>query len=326
MNSGAFSQIKAGTIEHSDVMGGLKERHHIIKELINGANVNYVDMPVYTNVGDLLIMLGTVKFFAESEINITVSATHANYNPGWLKSDEVLVFQGGGNFGDLYAGPQQIREKSIKRLVNNRIIILPQTINFESDDAYKACRAIMSRHDDLHICVRDERSYGIAKTMTPNVYLLPDMAHQLWPLKHPASLHSEGVLGLIRSDKECAGHTDERIYSRKTDWDVMIGLRRERAIRMFQRLLHWLHKLGAGPTVSNVAMKMWVRYAQTIANEAIALFCAHNEVITDRLHGHILACLLGMPNTVLDNSYGKNASYVKAWTGNSNIVKTQCAK
>ncbi|MCY9421777.1 pyruvyl transferase, partial [Bacillus paralicheniformis] len=31
------------------------------------------------------------------------------------------------------------------------------------------------------------------------------------------------------------------------------------------------------------------------------------------LHGHILSCLLGKENVVIDNSYGKNANYYNTW-------------
>ena len=32
------------------------------------------------------------------------------------------------------------------------------------------------------------------------------------------------------------------------------------------------------------------------------------------MHGHILACLVDVPNIVIDNSYGKNSGYYKQWT------------
>lgn len=38
-------------------------------------------------------------------------------------------------------------------------------------------------------------------------------------------------------------------------------------------------------------------------------------LITDRLHGHILASLMGIPHIVLDNSYGKIAPFRAAWQG-----------
>jgi pyruvyl transferase EpsO len=36
-------------------------------------------------------------------------------------------------------------------------------------------------------------------------------------------------------------------------------------------------------------------------------------LVTDRLHGHILADLLDLPHVALDNDYGKLAAYVAAW-------------
>ena len=36
--------------------------------------------------------------------------------------------------------------------------------------------------------------------------------------------------------------------------------------------------------------------------------------MTDKLHGHLLAALLGIPHVVLDNSYGKVSGTLEAWT------------
>lgn len=38
-------------------------------------------------------------------------------------------------------------------------------------------------------------------------------------------------------------------------------------------------------------------------------------VITDRLHGHILCVMLGIPHAVLENSYGKIGGVREKWTG-----------
>jgi len=55
-------------------------------------------------------------------------------------------------------------------------------------------------------------------------------------------------------------------------------------------------------------------------DEAIGMFARHNLIITDRLHGHILAVLMDMPTLVLDNSYGKNSRYASVWTERSRLV------
>jgi pyruvyl transferase EpsO len=49
---------------------------------------------------------------------------------------------------------------------------------------------------------------------------------------------------------------------------------------------------------------------------------AGRVVVTDRLHGHILSLLLGIPHVVLDNSYGKLHQFVAAWTESSPLVHT----
>ena len=36
-------------------------------------------------------------------------------------------------------------------------------------------------------------------------------------------------------------------------------------------------------------------------------------VVTDRLHGHILSSLMGIPHVALDNSYGKLSAFMDTW-------------
>jgi len=44
-------------------------------------------------------------------------------------------------------------------------------------------------------------------------------------------------------------------------------------------------------------------------------------VITDRLHGHILCLLLGIPHVLLDNSYGKVRQFHDTWTAGAPRVR-----
>jgi pyruvyl transferase EpsO len=44
-------------------------------------------------------------------------------------------------------------------------------------------------------------------------------------------------------------------------------------------------------------------------------------VVTDRLHGHILSVLLGIPHVLMDNSYGKNESFYATWTHDLDLVR-----
>jgi pyruvyl transferase EpsO len=42
-------------------------------------------------------------------------------------------------------------------------------------------------------------------------------------------------------------------------------------------------------------------------------------VVTDRLHVHIISLLMGKPHAVLDNSYGKIARFMAAFSGNNDL-------
>jgi pyruvyl transferase EpsO len=45
-------------------------------------------------------------------------------------------------------------------------------------------------------------------------------------------------------------------------------------------------------------------------------------VITDRLHGHILGLLMGIPHVILDNNYGKLRAYHSRFTvGADNVLQ-----
>jgi exopolysaccharide biosynthesis protein PssK len=43
-------------------------------------------------------------------------------------------------------------------------------------------------------------------------------------------------------------------------------------------------------------------------------------LVTDRLHGHIVAMLMGVPHVLVDNSYGKLRRFHETWTSDSTIT------
>ena len=303
--------------KHTDIMVDLKSKHRVIADLIGDRGVHYVDLPMHGNIGDLLIMLGTMKFLAENRINCSTVASLRNYSSKWLGPDRVLLLHGGGNLGDLYPRFQSFRERMIEQLPKNRIIIFPQSIHFSSEQAFAKAAKIFSRHPDLHICTRDARSHALAKSMSANTYLLPDMAHQLYPLTR-AGTAARGTLGLVRTDKESTRNVEIGADT-ITDWPEYVGSN-FRLIRYYRAIARYSYELGAGARVADFQTRLWVRYAQRIVAGAVNLFSDHSRVVSDRLHAHILSCLLDMPNEIMDNSYGKNSTYINQWTGASPLV------
>ncbi len=61
--------------------------------------------------------------------------------------------------------------------------------------------------------------------------------------------------------------------------------------------------------------------AQARVERGLRLLARGELIVTDRLHGHILALLLGIPHVVLDNDYGKVGAYIAAWTQRSPLVR-----
>jgi len=293
----------------------LKSKLYKILDIIPpNSKIIYFDYPVHTNVGDLLILVATEKFFKNNYINIINRFCLLDY-PLNLKinTDIILVFQGGGNFGDLYPHSQRLREYFIKNYKNNRIVILPQTIHFEDSNNFEKTSDILQKHPDLHIFVRDKRSYKIAKDMVDNVYLVPDMAHFLWPIK-TLNVNSGKYLFLLRTDKESI-HKGTLHFEREDhhviDWPNLIGKLDKCLIWTILRL-YWINrKLN----IKIFPMRLvWYRFSNYLIGKCIRLFSNYSHIVTSRLHGHILACLMEIPNTLLDNSYGKNEMYYKTWT------------
>lgn len=199
----------------------------------------------------------------------------------------------------------------IRKYRNQRIATLPQTIYFESVTEYEKCFQIFSKHPDLQICVRDRKSFKLAEKMTENAYLMPDIAYQLYPLEHKDSAN-KGNLFFCRTDKESVNVDEGNIsYEIKIDWDEL--LEKDAKQISFFRVVRYLRKFKLHYFTSALTSYIWMRLSKKYVGKAISLFSRRPYIYTNRLHGHILSCLMDIPNILLDNSYGKNSSYKTLW-------------
>lgn len=318
--------MESEKLESSKLNAELVTKHAVLLDLIGKRPFHYVDIPMHGNIGDLLIMLGTIAFFKKHQLKPRLISPYFSFSPDWVAKDDVVVFHGGGNFGDLYPYFQQLRERVATARPGNRIIILPQSIHFSSPEKAAESAAIMRRHPDLHLCVRDKVSFEQARAFTDNVYLLPDMAHQLYPVGHGYDKNG-AAMQITRVDDEKVDHgavTDVPVATH-TDWPQFVG-ERERTINRFRRVLDAMARRRLGRIGNMFISPLWIWYSNKLVDDAIALFAKHNLIITDRLHGHILAVLMDMPTLVLDNSYGKNSRYASVWTARSRLVTLAAAE
>ncbi|MCM3748270.1 polysaccharide pyruvyl transferase family protein [Paenibacillus pasadenensis] len=296
-------------------MEQLKEKLSLITRSIpRGSEIIYIDYPVHSNGGDILIMKGTEAFFKAYGIRVRARYSVLDF-PDELNvpPDVILVLHGGGNFGDLYAKHQLLRERIVERYPGHRIVMLPQTIFYKSELNFGRTAAILNRHRDVHLYVRDSISYEMARKKFKNVqvFLSPDMAHQLYPIAQPESPQGS-TLFFLRTDIEKTP-MQERLESQSgaqsasLDWTSLYTPMERKALVLMMKL----YRL---PGARKPMQRIWYQYSQYLVDKAIREFSRYESIVTSRLHGHILSCLMDKPNVLLDNSYGKNTSYYTAWS------------
>lgn len=304
-------------------MADLKAAHAPLVSLLAGRGIHYLDIPMHCNVGDLLIMAGTLRFFAAHHLPVDRIATYFNYDPEWAQPCDALVLQGGANFGDIYGPFQAFRERVIAARPDCRVVVLPQSIHFRDQANFERCQEVCRAHPDLHIAVRDRPSLEVAIRLTRNVYLMPDMAHQLWPMSRRHEPERD-LLRFYRRDGEAAAAAPSHGGADPSmDWDDLVSSpARFLLSNVVEPGVTQAHlRLGLGRPIGDHLAQWWIPRAGRLIDRAVDLFSLHERVKTDRLHGHILSCLLAMPNEIHDNSNGKNSRYVTAWTAASPLVR-----
>src|SRR4051812_14074820 len=267
-----------------------------------------VDVPNHGNVGDSAIFLGELAWMRDAGLPPPDYVCDVySYDESALRAkvpEGTIFIHGGGNLGDLWKLHQTLREQVVAAFPSHRIIQLPQTIHFESPAALDRVAAIFSAHPDLTIVARDRVSLEIARDglRCGNTLLCPDSAFALGPIERPLS-PTEDVVALVRTDKES---TKRPLPAglRPVDWldDTLTPrLQLERFLRR--------HRMG---------LKVRARLIRPLAEQRLTRGCRllsrGREVVTDRLHAHILCLLMGIPHVLVDNNYGKLRSFFEAWT------------
>ena len=144
--------------------------------------------------------------------------------------------------------------------------------------------------------------------------LCPDMALLLKP-QVPAPRSDAGILWLCRNDQESRGWASMAAPSDivRVDWRQESRGRLEPAHEFLlrQRMLHPHGLARAGSLQHRIQNALATRRLR----RGLRLLGSARIIVTDRLHGHILATLSGIPHVVLDNTYGKVRSFYDTWTG-----------
>lgn len=262
-----------------------------------GERYALLDFPDHPNVGDSAIWLG------ECAMLRAVTGRDPDYVSTWYDFDEAALrrscpdgtvfLHGGGNLGDIWPHHQQLRETVLAAMRDRRVVQLPQSIHFGDPAAAARFARLAAAHPDLTLYVRDHASLRAAQAFVgARAALAPDSAFALGP--QPRSAADRPLLALMRTDAERVEERDRPPTA--------------------AACVDWLD--DEGPVPDDRADRAQARLAR-----GLALLSRGERIVTDRLHGHILATLLGIPHVVLDNSYGKIGAYHDAWTAGSPLVR-----
>lgn len=264
-----------------------------------------------TNIGDYLINVAERYFLKEFcnvqnlvEISAGMICEERELLKKYINRNDILLISGGGYLGSLWLnyGEENVRQ-IIHDYPDNQIIILPQTLYFESSsegERQKNLSAqIYNSHHCLTMCLRDRSSYDLAniifkkeikKLYTPDIALILD--------NKKCSSHRNGILTCFREDKEKVIGSD--ISKEILKYCLKAGETLNRMSMVSERVLYYNQQMKA-------------------VEDRLSMVKKSRVVITDRLHCMIMCAITGTPCIVFDN-LSKKISGVYDWVKNNQYI------
>lgn len=262
------------------------------------------DFPHHFNCGDHVIWLGCLRIAEEFGIRVCSTTSSQTYRPGKLRAAGPVVINGGGNLGGLYPHHDDLRVRILTDFPDRPVVQMPQSIELTNADALKKLQRAIASHADFTLLVRDHRSLAIARReFDCRTELVPDAAFALGALdRRPPR---EEVVLQARQDDEAAG---ERLPGHSTvDWNQagILSLR-----NLGRSAVSAAGKLPSPSLTAAVAN----RFAQQNLDHAVRTLSQGRFLVTDRLHGHVIATLCGIEHIVVNDRYGKVRALWETWT------------
>ncbi len=264
----------------------------------NKKNIFLLNTPDYINLGDHAIAVAEDIYIRENFGEYYELGSHSCHEEAlktlkkYVKKEDVLLFQGGGNLGSLWRVSEETLRNVLKIFPENNVIVFPQSVFYGSSNEeqkyFQISQQVYNEHKNLTICVRDKRSYDFIKaSYNCDCLLLPDM---VLTIEYKNAEERAGVGLLLRDDKE-------RNVSSELHTNIQEVLKelKERVVT----LTH--HPIGAIGNRSDKIRNILKQYASC------------KLIITDRLHGMIFSAITRTPCIAFDNSYKKVSGVYDKW-------------
>lgn len=270
--------------------------HHL-----NGNLAILISSAYWGNVGDHAIVLSEKNILREAglrkktiDIDSNQFIKYFNTIVKYVHPNDLIIIDGGGNFGDVWPETQMAINKIVDVFKENQILVFPESWYFadstlENRLLVDTIKTIQS-HNKIIIFARDSYSYRMMKKYLPgvSVKLSLDVVFML-PIE-ASEKSGSGVAIVIRDDKESINIK----FSKKTLEDEISKL----AINTFEIRNDCYKHIGKNERKQYVS-------------EIIEQYMKADAVITDRFHGFVLSVMCKKPCIILDNKTGKIGNFYK---------------
>lgn len=209
--------------------------------------------------------------------------------------DDIFFLHSGYHATDLYPLEDGLQRKIISTFPNNKIVALPQTINYVSEASKVGASNLFNSHSDITILCRDEVSYAMAKTIFSKCKLLlfPDIVTMMiGDFNQPEVASREGIHLCLRNDIES-------LYRMNGE-----------DINLYQSLSK-IAPVRESDTNSNQNPVCIRRNLKKTLESSWASFASYRVTVTDRYHGTIFSLIAGTPVVVLASTDHKLESGVR---------------
>ena len=316
---------------HVEIRRNTDHYHLLLSSLKKVITNDYIllDLPYYANVGDVLIWEATIQLLKKIRYRCLYSCSIDTYRKPRIKKNTILLFSGGGNFGDLWDRHQEFRHQVMEDFPENPVVQLPQSVWFGSKENMFHDVSCFAKHKaPVTICLRDQQSFDTIsnnyKNTTP--LLLPDLVLSLnidKVLKRNRICRQpgDGTLYFKRDDKEYVENNLNFTFDAMGDWPC-----RNYTIKWVLKHDQLMEKLEHIKTPQKIRLKITQWYYRYIIKDAylrngIRFLMPYQTIYATRLHAAILGVLLDKKVFILDNSYHKCSGVYNLWMKDWSNIK-----
>ncbi|KAF2095794.1 hypothetical protein NA57DRAFT_78574 [Rhizodiscina lignyota] len=241
------------------------------------------------------------------------------------KPHSAIIMAGGGNFNDLFWDDQPARIKMVEKFSDYPIRMFPQSINMTHPEKIKLTLDGFSKAKDLQLAARDRPSYEwLKKTfgdkaagIEPNKVrhiLTPDVAFMFGsrPDIRLNTKKTHQIYILARDDSEVAEGASKEIAVGEGTFDFGPDAGHVSYLKN-----DW--RKQTTPDLNGEEGKSQRNFAKTLMG--FEMLAQAEFVITDRLHGHIMSTIMGIPHVLMDSRLKKNLFLHDTWTKECGCVR-----